>query len=304
MLNEVLEQLQPMKGDKFIDGTAGLGGYIVEILDQNKNAEVLAIDLDQTSLDKLKQKLVQRNLLHKCRLVHGSYKDMGKFAEAEGFSKVSGIILDLGFSTLQLMDPSRGFSFQTEGPLDMRYNTSQKLTAAEVVNKYSQEELQKIIKEYGEENFAKKIASNIVVRRKISPIGSTHALSGVVRESVPKSLRYKADDNVRRVFQAIRIEVNSELENLKTVLPHALGLLQSQGRLAVISFHSLEDRIVKRFFKEQTIDCVCPADFPTCICNHSPLAKIITKKPITASDREIKENPKSKPAKLRVLEKL
>lgn len=303
LLQEVLEGIKASLGERFIDGTAGSGGYILKILEINKKAKVLGIDLDQASLEKLKQTLVQRNLAQRCELRKGSFANLKQIAEEAEIASVSGIILDLGFSSVQLEDPARGFSFQTEGPLDMRYDVSQQRTATEVVNKYSLSELIRVIKDYGEEKFSKKIAAAIVDGRKISPIAGTSTLGSIIVRAIPANVRHKAQDSVRRVFQAIRIEVNQELNNLRSALPQALDILEKNGRLAVISFHSLEDRIVKNFFREASRGCICPPDFPQCVCNKESLAREITRKPITASLEEMSVNPRSKPAKLRVLEK-
>lgn len=304
LLYEVLSYLGSDRVVECIDGTAGLGGYIIPLLEKNNRLRVLGVDQDQTSLDKIKTKLVRRNLDARCVLVRGNYRDIKKLARENEFEKVTGIIFDLGFSSLQLDDPERGFSFQNNGPLDMRYDQSAELSAAKVVNSYPETKLRQVIKDYGEEKFAKKIAQSIVVFRNESVIADTHTLSNIITNSLPKSIRHRAPDHLRRVFQAIRIEVNAELTNLTRVLPDAFEILAPGGKLLVISFHSLEDRIVKNYFKELARDCVCPPEFPTCICNAQAQAKILTRKPVTATEEELSLNPKSKPAKLRVAEKI
>ena len=216
---------------------------------------------------------------------------------------LDGILLDLGFSSAQLDNAKRGFSFQEEGPLDMRYNPSNPMSAERVVNEFTSTELVEIMEEFGEEKFAKRIAAVIVAERKIKPIKTTLELAQIVRKAIPAPVRFKANDNIRRVFQAIRIEVNQELENLRFFLAKALNLLNPGGRLAVISFHSLEDRIVKEFFQKQAKDCICPPEFPICICDKTSVIRILTRKPITASQTEQMNNPRSKSAKLRVAEK-
>jgi len=300
---EVLHYINAKDGERFIDGTAGAGGYMERILAVNSKARILGIDLDQTSLDNLKQKFVQRNLIERVTLVHGSYSDMLQIGKANDFLPVSGIVLDLGFSSDQIDDPKRGFSFQGKGPLDMRYNKTQKLTAADVVNTYAETKLAKILYDYGEDKFAKKIARSIVQRRGGNPIANTHDLLGLIEESLPKPIKHKAQDVARRIFQAIRIEVNGELDSLREVLPDTLEALETGGRLVVIAFHSLEDRIVKEFMREASRGCICPAEFPTCICGKEPKARMLTKKPVTATDEELNTNPRSKPAKLRALVK-
>ena len=302
LLKEVLEFLPP--GDRFIDGTAGDGGYIKSILAKRPSSKVLGIDLDQTSLDKLKNELVAGNLHQRCILVQGNYKNVKYISQEENFQPVAGVILDLGFSSTQLDDPARGLSFQQDGPLDMRFDPSQKKTAEEIVSQYSPEALAKIFRDYGEEKHGFKIALGIVRARQKEKIRSTKKLFELIQETLPKPVVYKAADYARRIFQALRIEVNDELNNLKKVLPDILEILAPGGRMLVISFHSLEDRIVKEFIVEAAKGCICPPDFPQCVCGKNPLLKIISKKPIRATTEEISENPRSKPAKLRVAQKV
>jgi 16S rRNA (cytosine1402-N4)-methyltransferase len=301
---EVLFYLDAKKGEKFIDCTAGGGGHIFALNHVNPKAQILGIDLDQASQDNLQKEVGQRGLGQKVKLVRGNYKDIDKIADAEQFGALSGILADLGFSSDQLEDSARGFSFQQDSPLDMRFDQNSRLTAAEVINRYHQKELEKVILELGEERFYRRIASNIVASRKTKPIETTAQLAQAVRTAIPAPVRFKAADSIRRVFQAVRIEVNSELENLKAFLPKALNLLAPNGRLVIISFHSLEDRIVKEFFRQQAKDCVCPPSFPTCVCDKASVIRILTRKPVTASEGEIAENPRSRPAKLRAAEKL
>lgn len=303
LLKETLEYLNIETGTKFIDGTVGGGGHALAILETNKQALVLGIDLDISALSKLKEN-IPSNLLKRCILVHGSYADIYQIAEENHFLEASGVLLDLGFSSYQLDEGSRGFSFQKQGPLDMRYDSSQSLTAWEVVNRYPEAKLKEIIKEYGEEKFAFKIASEIVKQRISSPIDDTTALLGVITQALPKPYQHKASDTARRIFQALRIEVNAELENLKKALPDALRVLAPGRRLVVITFHSLEDRIVKKFFNDSAKDCVCPPDFPTCVCDKVSVLRILTRKVVTASDEEMASNPRSKSAKLRAAEKI
>jgi 16S rRNA (cytosine1402-N4)-methyltransferase len=304
LLKETNEFLAATTGSKFIDATAGSGGHIFGLLSVNVNAKILGVDLDQVSLDDLKAEVTQRDLNQKIILVQGNYKNLDKIVSEENFGLADGILLDLGFSSTQVDDPERGFSFQQEAQLDMRYDQSANLTAFKVVNAYSKDELAEIFTEYSEERFSKRIASYIVEARKIQPIKTTFDLADIVKQSLPANLRYKANDNLRRIFQAIRIEVNSELDNLKDFLPKAFDLLNPQGRLVIISFHSLEDRIVKNYFKELSLDCICPPQFPTCVCDKVSNARILTKKPITASEEEVENNPRSKSAKLRAIEKI
>jgi 16S rRNA (cytosine1402-N4)-methyltransferase len=304
LLNEVLEYLDAKKGKSFVDGTAGGGGHIFAIMKANPKAKILGIDLDQSSLDNLKQEVTQKGLSQKITLVHGTYRDIDKILEDEKFGKVDGILVDLGFSSLQLDDPERGFSFQVEGQLDMRYDQENPLTAQEVVNSYHPKDLERIISDYGEDRFARRITNGIIMVRKTTEIKTTTQLAEAIRRSIPAPVRFKANDNIRRVFQAIRIEVNKELKSLKDFLPKAIEALNPKGRLVVISFQSLEDRIVKEFFNQEAKGCVCPPDFPTCVCGKESKIKILTRKPVTASEEELAVNTRSKPAKLRAVEKL
>lgn len=304
LLKETLEYLNASKAGKFVDGTLGGGGHLRAILSRNNANQVLGIDLDQASLRNLESELTEEGLNQKTKLVSGNYANIGQILQHVGWDQVDGILLDLGFSSLQLDEPSRGFSFATTGPLDMRYDRNQETTAETVVNRYSPKDLQKIIEDYGEERLSRRIGEAIVKARREKSITTTEQLAEVIRKAIPLPIRFKSSDNIRRVFQAIRIEVNQELENLKKALPQMVGALAPQGRLVVISFHSLEDRIVKEYFVSEAKDCVCPPEFPTCVCGKTSTVRILTRKPITASEEEIKQNPRSKPAKLRAIEKL
>lgn len=304
LLQEVLNYLNISNGKKFVDGTAGDGGHIFGIADAQPKAKILGIDLDQASLDNLKKEVIQKGLGQRIKLVQGNYKDIDKILIDPDFAPVDGILLDLGFSSFQLDDPARGLSFQTDGPLDMRYDQRAHLSAEVVVNSYQSKELERVISEYGEEKFTRRIASNIILRRREEPIRTTAQLAEIVRQSLPGAMRHKANDSIRRVFQAVRIEVNSELDNLKEFLPKALDLLAPKGRLVIISFHSLEDRIVKEFFNEQAKDCICPPEFPTCICDKVSTVRILTRKPVVANEEEVANNSRSKSAKLRAAEKI
>jgi 16S rRNA (cytosine1402-N4)-methyltransferase len=304
LLAEVLDYLNAKQGGKFIDGTVGGGGHTAAILNANKKSEVLGIDLDQTSLEKLKGELVQIGLGQRAILVSGNYRDLKQLAEDNEFEPVDGVLLDLGFSSSQVDDSTRGFSFQIDGPLDMRYDQESERTAADIVNRFPERELVQIFKEFGEEKLAKKIAFSIIKARKISPLKTTTQLAEAIRLAIPLPIRFRWNENARRIFQAIRIEVNRELENLRIALPDALKILKPGGRLVVISFHSLEDRIVKEFFNQEAKDCICPPEFPTCVCDKTPGVKILTRKPIGATEEEIKINSRSKPAKLRAAEKI
>lgn len=302
--DEVLHYIKPESGEKFIDGTVGDGGYIRQILTINSHAKILGIDLDHASLDKLSMQLAQEGLSQRVTLVSGNFSNLGEFAKEASFVPADGVILDLGFSSSQLDDPARGLSFQNNGPLDMRFNPNQRKDAREIVNNYSKEELTQIFREYGEEKLAAKIAGEIVAVRKHAEIQDTRQLFQIIEQALPKPVKHKVSDFARRVFQSLRIEVNDELNSLKKVLPEILEILAPGGRMLVISFHSLEDRIIKEFMVSASRGCVCPPDFPTCVCGKKPLMKVLTKKPITATESEIEQNPRSKPAKLRVAQKI
>ena len=304
LLNETLSLLRASSGGKFIDCTIGFGGHTMAILEANPSNQVLGIDLDQSSLDKLGVELKQRGLGQRVTLVQGNFKDIEKIVSESDFAPVDGILLDLGVSSWQLDDASRGLSFQVDGPLDMRLNPAAKKTAADVVNGYGPKDLELVIKDFGEDRFARQITSAIIRARKAKQIDSTLVLAEIIRMAVPAPVRYKANDNIRRVFQAIRIEVNGELASLKQALPQAMNILKPEGRLAIISFHSLEDRIVKEFFNLKAKDCVCPPDFPTCVCDKQTELKILTRKPVTATVEETNINSRSKSAKLRAAEKI
>jgi 16S rRNA (cytosine1402-N4)-methyltransferase len=304
LLNEVIGYLNIKKDFKMIDGTVGLGGYVKEAFKINPNAEILGIDLDQSALDKIKQDLAPSGLDQKIKLVHDNYANIAQIAVRKEFKPVDAILLDLGFSSMQLDDPKRGFAFREKSPLDMRFDQKQKLSAADVVNTYPETKLTEIFRKYGEENFSKKIAASIVRQRQVSPIATSDQILDLIEKSLPKPIRHKLNDSARRIFQALRIEVNDELENLAKFLPQTLSLLKPGGRVLIISFHSLEDRMVKKFFVEKAHGCVCPIDFPECKCGRADELKIITRKPVQATDEEIERNPRSKPAKLRVAEKI
>ncbi len=300
LLNEVLKYSDAGNLSELIDGTVGDGGYIQEIAKLNQTVRILGIDLDQTSLDKLSMRLARESVGQRVTLVPGNFKNIKHIASQHSFRNVSAIILDLGFSSSQLDDPTRGLAFGQSGPLDMRFDQNQTKTAADVVNKYEPARLTQIFREYGGEKLSSKIAHAIVRQRQKMKIDDTRQLFEIIRDALPKPVQYKAADFARRIFQALRIEVNDELNNLRRALPDILEILVPGGRMLIISFHSLEDRIVKEFMVEAARGCICPPDFPTCVCGREPKLKILTKKPVTAQKSEIERNSRSKPAKLRV----
>jgi len=308
MLKEVLENLNPKTGENFIDCTLGGGGYSFAIAKLiGKKGKVLAADLDELAINNAKKK-IKKDKITNITLAHDNFKNLSKifkkyFKEECKINRVDGIVFDLGLSSAQLEDQSRGFSFKLDAPLIMNFagKSDDDLTARDIVNTWSQLELEKIIKEYGEERFAKSISRQIVESRKNREINTTDELVNIIKLAVPKKYLYAKIHPATRTFQALRIAVNDELESLRLVLPQALELLKPGGRLVIISFHSLEDRIVKHFFKDEARDCICPPSLPLCQCNHKSQLKIITKKPILPGEEEIFKNPRARSAKLRVV---
>lgn len=299
LLAEVIAALQPHPGGVYIDGTVGAGGHSAALLAASApDGQVFGFDRDQSALELARRQLAQFG--QRVHLFHANFDRLAEIAQAQSLPKADGILLDLGVSSMQFDQPERGFSFQTEGPLDMRMDASVGPTAADLVNSLPEEELANLIYQYGEERHSRRIARAIVKAR---PIRSTAELAQlVVRASgASRSERTKIHP-ATRTFQALRIAVNDELGALERTLPQALAGLKPEGRLAVISFHSLEDRIVKNYFKQESQDCICPPEQPVCTCRHKATIDIITKKPITASMAEIDANPRARSAKLRVVE--
>lgn len=300
LLSEVIECLNPGPNQNFIDCTLGGGGHAGEILKRTAPAgKVLGIDLDARAITIAAAKIGSDRLI----TVEDSYKNLEEIVLQNNFKNVSGILLDLGYSSMEISDPKKGFSFLLDAPLDMRYGKEGK-TAAEIVGSFPGKELERIFREYGEERFAGRIANGICAIRKVKPVTTTFELIEIIARAVPKKFQYGRTHFATKVFQALRIAVNDELENIKIVLPQAVKLLRPGGRLAVISFHSLEDRIVKQFFKKESSGCLCPKEIPVCRCGHEPVLKIINKKPIIPKEGEAKINPRSRSAKLRVAERL
>lgn len=301
LLNEILYWLNPQKGGYFLDGTIGEGGHGVEILNRiSKNGFLWGIDADENVLEITNKRLVK--IGNNYKLINENFRNLKSISESYNIYNLNGILLDLGMSSYQLTQQDRGFSFQVDSPLDMRFSKYQKLTAYDIINTFEEKELSDIIWKYGEEKYSRKIANMIVKIRKKNPIKTTHNLRSIILQVIPK--RNKGIDPATRTFQALRIATNDELNSLKSVLPTAINILKPGGRLAVISFHSLEDRIVKKFFQDESRDCLCPVKQPICNCNHKASIKILTPKVIIPSEDEIKNNPHSRSAKLRVVEKL
>lgn len=304
LLQEVLEFLQPKPGMVFVDGTLGGGGHSKAILEKIlPGGKLLAFDQDLDAINAAKQVLTplgEENF----QLFHRNFRDMAQALSQTAYEKVDGILLDLGVSSYQLDQKERGFSYQYDALLDMRMDRTQDFDAAELVNKAGLEELARIIRDYGEEKWAKRIASFIVEERQRNPLRTTGQLVEVIKKAIPNSARREGPHPAKRTFQALRIAVNRELEILPPALEDALGLLKPGGRMAVITFHSLEDRLVKTAFRKAAQGCVCPKDFPMCVCQQKPRVKIITGKPVVPTTEEIADNPRARSAKLRVVEKV
>jgi len=299
LYQEVLLALAPTANGLYIDGTLGAGGHAAGILELSApSGHLLGLDMDLTALTLARENL--QSFTPRIELVQASYTDMNEHAARLGWvGRVNGILLDLGLSSMQLDDPNRGFSFRGDAPLDMRFNQHSGVTAAEILNNSGEDELLRIFWEYGEEPHARRLLKSILAHR---PIKTTFQLADLCEQSIGRS--NSGIHPATRVFQALRIAVNAELENVAAALPQAVNLLTPGGRLAIITFHSLEDRIVKHFFQRESKDCICPPSMPVCSCGHK--ASITIRKPtsITASDEEVNSNPRSRSARLRVAEKL
>jgi len=301
MLTECIEGLNIKENGIYVDGTLGGAGHSSEIIKRLSNEGLLiGIDRDEEALAAAKNKL---NKYSNVKYIHGNHDDIENLLTQIDINKVDGILLDLGVSSYQLDERARGFSYMGEAMLDMRMDKTQTLTAKEVVNTYSVEDLARIISDYGEERFAKAIAVNIIKQRTIKEIETTSELVEIIKRTIPIS-KQKDGHPAKRTFQAIRIEVNNEIEPLFNTIKQSVKMLKSKGRLCVITFHSLEDRAVKKAFQELEGICTCPSDLPYCVCGSKSEGKIINKKPIIATKEELEDNSRSKSAKLRIFEKI
>jgi 16S rRNA (cytosine1402-N4)-methyltransferase len=297
LYHATLDALQLRSNGRVIDATVGAGGHAAGILETTApDGYLLGLDADPTALDLARTRLARFGA--RAKLIHANFGDLEPVARREGFDQVDGILFDLGLSSLQVDDASRGFSFQRDGPLDMRFDPSHGPNAADLINTLPERELADLLWCYGEERAARRIARAIVVSR---PIETTGQLAGIVARIVRGRPGHHP---ATRTFQAIRIAVNRELDALERALPQAVNLLRPGGRLAVISFHSLEDRRVKDFFRQESRDCICPPDLPVCTCHHRATLKSVTRRPIEPSSDEVSQNPRSRSAKLRVAERL
>lgn len=303
MLWECIESLSIKPDGVYVDCTVGGGGHSIEIVKRlGENGRLIAVDKDEEALLAAGERLSEYK--GKVTFVHDDFKNLADELDSMGVDGVDGILCDLGVSSYQLDNAERGFSYMKDAPLDMRMDRSQYLTAFNIVNEYSAGELAKILFDYGEEKLSRRIAENIVRKRQKETISTTLQLAAIVEESYPAATRWKYGHPAKRTFQAIRIAVNDELSTLKDAIKKLARCLKPEGRMAVITFHSLEDRIVKTAFKELSQDCTCPPDFPICVCNSRKEVELVNKKPIYPSEEELNTNSRSASAKLRVIEKL
>ena len=302
LLRECLEGLAIRPEGTYLDGTLGRGGHAREIAARLTTGRLLCIDRDQAALDAARERLA--GVWDRVTLIHGNFGDLAQLLDSRGLTGLDGMLFDLGVSSPQLDGRDRGFSYRLDAPLDMRMDRSEALTAYAVVNQWPQEELKRILRQYGEERYAPQIAAAIVKSRALRPIGTTLELVEVIRGAMPARALREKQHPAKRSFQAIRIAVNDELGAVDRMLQAAAPRLAPGGRLCVISFHSLEDRLVKNGLAEFTRGCTCPPDFPVCVCGKKPAVKLVSRKPILPTEQEIAENPRARSAKLRVAEKL
>ena len=302
LLNECIENLNIKPDGIYVDGTMGGAGHSLEIVKKlSEKGMLIGIDRDEEALAVAKERLKEFNNV---KYVHDNHDNIDEIIKNLNIKGVDGILLDLGVSSYQIDEKTRGFTYMDDGPLDMRMDKSQKLTAEYIVNNYKEQDLARIIFEYGEEKFSRKIARNICEYRKNKKIETTGELVKIIEKSIPGKFREKNSHPAKRTFQAIRIEVNNEIETLYNTIKNSITALNSKGRLCVITFHSLEDRMVKKAYVDAEGKCTCPKDLPYCVCGNVSLGKIITKKPILPTEKEMQENSRSRSAKLRVFEKI
>lgn len=303
LLYECIEALNIRDGYTYIDCTAGGGGHSLEIAKRmGPNSRLICFDRDKNAIAAATERL--KDYLDRVTFVNENFENLGRVIMELNIDNLGGVLADLGCSSHQFDTPERGFSYMHDAPLDMRMDTDAPLSAYEIVNEYSEAELRRVIFEYGEERFSARIAAAIIKAREASPIKTTGELSDIIRSAIPKSQRIDGPHPAKRTFQAIRIEVNRELDSIRPLIEDATEALLPTGRIAIISFHSLEDRIVKQTYKSLTSGCTCPKDFPVCICGNKPKIKEITKKPTLPSEDELNANPRARSAKLRVAEKI
>ena len=304
LLNETIENLNIKPDGIYVDGTLGGGGHAYQVASRlSEKGRLIGIDQDADAIAAAGERL--KEFGDKITIIRSNYANMKEELHRIGVEKVDGIVLDLGVSSFQLDTPERGFTYRDENaPLDMRMDDRQSLTAKDIVNGYSEMELYRIIRDYGEDKFAKNIAQHIMQERAKKPIETTGELTEIIRASIPMKVQVTSGHPAKRTFQAIRIELNKELEVLQDNLDDMIDLLNPGGRICIITFHSLEDRIVKTNFKRNENPCTCPSDFPVCVCGKKSKGKVVTRKPILPSEEELEVNSRSKSAKLRVFERV
>ena len=300
LLNECIDNLNITPDGIYVDGTMGGGGHSLEIAKRLTTGRLICIDQDPNAPEAAGKRLAEYK--DRITFVRDNFGNIANILDSLGIEKIDGMLLDIGVSSHQLDEAERGFSYQQDAPLDMRMNPDRPFSAYDVVNGYDEDELDRVIFTYGEERWARRIAQFIVKERENKPIETTGELVDIIKKAVPKGARKDGPHPAKRTFQAIRIEVNGELEVLQRAIDDVAARLAVGGRLCIITFHSLEDRIVKEAFRKQENPCICPPQFPVCVCGKKPLGRVITRKPILPSKEELEENPRSRSAKLRVLE--
>lgn len=300
LLNECIDNLNIRPDGIYVDGTMGGGGHSLEIAKRLTTGRLICIDQDPNAHEAAGKRLAEYK--DRITFVRDNFGNIKSILDSLGIEKIDGMLLDIGVSSHQLDEAERGFSYQQDAPLDMRMNPDRPFSAHDVVNGYDEDELDRVIFTYGEERWARRIAQFIVKEREAKPIETTGELVDIIKKAVPKGARKDGPHPAKRTFQAIRIEVNGELEVLQRAIDDVAARLAVGGRLCIITFHSLEDRIVKEAFRKQENPCICPPQFPVCVCGKKPLGRVITRKPILPSKEELEENPRSRSAKLRVLE--
>lgn len=302
LLEETIDGLRVKPDGIYVDGTLGGAGHALEVCRQlSAKGRFIGIDQDQDAIIAASERL---SAYEQATIIRSNYCYMGQELNALGIRKVDGILLDLGVSSYQLDNEERGFTYRVDAPLDMRMDQRQNQTASDIVNGYEEKELYRIIRDYGEDKFAKNIAKHIVAARAKAPIETTGELTEIIRRAIPMKMQASGGHPAKRTFQAIRIELNRELDVLRESLDGMIEMLDNGGRICIITFHSLEDRIVKTIFRKNENPCTCPPDFPVCVCGKKSRGRVITRKPILPSEREIEENSRSKSAKLRIFERV
>lgn len=303
LLYECIDSLNIRDGYTYIDCTAGGGGHSLEIAKRmGENSRLICFDRDKSAISAATERL--KDYLDRVTFINDNFSNIDSVIRELNITNLGGVLADLGCSSFQFDSPERGFSYMHDAELDMRMDRDSSLTAYKIVNEYSESELKRIIYEYGEERFAPRIAAEICKRRSTGKIKTTFELSDVIKSAIPKAARIDGPHPAKRTFQAIRIEVNGELDAIEPMIRTAANCMNKSGRIVIISFHSLEDRIVKQAYRALSQGCTCPRDFPVCVCGKRPILKDITKKPILPTDNEINDNPRARSAKLRVAEKL